>query len=72
MTRNLRHVRKQKRWTTEYTAKQLNISRRMLVAIESGERTPSIKITNKLEDLFKIPQRELLANYTPETVTKGR
>ncbi len=47
-------------WTAEWVAKQIGISRRMYVFIEQGSRNPSLCVANKLEDLFGIPQRELL------------
>lgn len=60
MRSNLRNERKSRRWTTAWVATQIAVSRRMYVFIEQGSRNPSLDVANRLEDLFEIPQRELL------------
>jgi transcriptional regulator with XRE-family HTH domain len=60
MRKRLRTERKTRRWTTQQVADELGISRRMYVYIEQGARFPNPEVLNKLEDLFGMPQRELL------------
>jgi len=47
-------------------AEKLKITLRMYKYYESGQRTPSIKRANMLEDLFGLPQRILLKVDDPE------
>ena len=56
----LRAERKKNNWTQEYVAAEIGITVRAYHYYEHGGRTPSLDIANKLEDLFGIPQRELL------------
>jgi transcriptional regulator with XRE-family HTH domain len=56
----LRRLRKEKGWTTQKAADKCGISRRMYVYIEQGVRFPNPIVLNKMEDLFEMPQRELL------------
>jgi DNA-binding XRE family transcriptional regulator len=43
----------------------------MYVYIEQGDRNPSLDVANRLEDLFKVPQRELLVlDSTPKELSR--
>lgn len=53
--------RKIKGLTQEQVGKIVGVSKQMISLIESGQCNPSISVANALEDLFGIPQRELLA-----------
>ena len=60
MRQRLRNERCIRGWTQAYVAAQLGTTVRNYQNYEYGERTPSLEVANKLEDLFGIPQRELL------------
>lgn len=45
-------------------ALQVGITERMYRFYETGDRNPSLKVANKLEDLFKVPQRKLFEGST--------
>lgn len=60
MRETLRALRKQRGWSAYYTANQLGIKLRQYRYIESGQRNPSLSVANRLEDIFKVAQRELL------------
>lgn len=63
MALRLRYERKARGWTAQWVADQLGISRRMLVFIEQGQRQPSKKVIDKMEDLFGMNQRDLLEPF---------
>jgi transcriptional regulator with XRE-family HTH domain len=53
-------------WTQAFVANCLGVTVRSYQYYEQGFKNPSLETANKLEDLFGIPQRELLVrNYTP-------
>lgn len=60
MRSRLRALRKEKKWTTQFVADRIGVSRRMYVFIEQGVRFPNPVVLNRMEDLFEMPQRELL------------
>ena len=60
MRKTLQSLRKQHGWTQAETAKRLGITERAYRFIEHGDRNPSFELMNRMEDLFKSPQRELL------------
>lgn len=72
MRKRLKRERKKHGWTQLYVATSVGVTERTYQYYESGQHEPSFTIANKLEDLFEVPQRELLEDYTPETVTEGR
>lgn len=47
--------------TIKEVAAELGLSRSGYLNIEAGRRTPSYNLSNKMEDYFGIPARELLA-----------
>lgn len=55
----LRAERKLRGWTQQYVADKIGVTVRAYLYYEHGERTPSLDLANKFEDLFGIPQREL-------------
>ena len=59
---NLKKARQKAGMTQKQVAEHLNVIERHYKAIESGERLGSIKIWDKLEDLFHISQRKLREN----------
>lgn len=60
MRRKLRTLRKARKLTIKQVADAIGVTPRMYVYIEQGKRNPSLAVANKLEDIFSIPQRELL------------
>lgn len=60
MRLRLRQERKARHLTQAETAKLLGITERAYRHLEAGTRNPSKETIDKLEDLFGIPQRELL------------
>ncbi|MAN75720.1 MAG: hypothetical protein CML24_00615 [Rhizobiales bacterium] len=56
----LRSKRKKCGLTLKAVAEELGITFVHLSLIESGKKTPSLGLANKLEDFFKTPQRKLL------------
>ncbi len=48
-------------WTLEFVAKQLGVSKSTIQRIEKGTRRPSYEVLCKLEDLFGMTHRYLLA-----------
>jgi len=62
----LKQIRLQKELTQSQVANILDITIRHYQHIESGDRKPSYKKLNKLEDIFGLPQRVLLARSVEE------
>lgn len=56
----LSYLRKEKNWTLENVAAQLNITKAALGNIESGRRKPSYQVIVGLQHLFGKPIDELL------------
>ena len=59
MRSQLQKARRDAGLTQKNMADYLNISERYYKAMEYGERTGSIELWDRLEDLFKVHQREL-------------
>ena len=70
MRDRLRLERKARAWTQPYTAAQVGVTVRTYQNYESGHRTPSLEVANKLEDLFGLPQRELLVDTKSQDLVK--
>lgn len=62
----IKKYRKRNGWTQFQVAEMLNVTERFYRSIEAGDRRPSYENLNKLEDLFKLPQRILLAKSIDE------
>lgn len=59
MRENLKKARQDAGMTQKQVAEYLGIHERYYKALESGEKLGGIEFWDKLEDLFKIHQREL-------------
>lgn len=57
MRDKLVELRKQK--TRQEVSKDLNITPQMLGAIERGDRTPSLKLANKIANYYKVPIEDI-------------
>ncbi len=55
------HERRIRRFTQRHVAERVGVTFQMISEVERGKRTPSLGVANKLEDLFQIPSRQLLA-----------
>ena len=62
MRERLKEARTAAGMTQEATAARLGITSRYYQCIEYGENTGRAQLWDALEDLFKVPQRELRAN----------
>ena len=62
MRKILKNARVNKGFTQKQLAERLGIGTRMYQYLEAGDFNGSIKIWDKLEDLFKVPQRQLREN----------
>ena len=62
MSKILKNARVNKGFTQKQLAERLGIGTRMYQYLEAGDFNGSIKIWDKLEDLFKVPQRQLREN----------
>ena len=58
---SLIQARRAKGWTQQEVADRVGIKKPMVCLIEKGHKNPSLDLANRLEDLFGIPQRILLA-----------
>ena len=68
----LKKSRLKKQLTQKELAKVLKISERHYQAIELGARQGSIRIWDKLEDLFGISQRQLRETNKSEYLSKNK
>ncbi|MEZ3504104.1 MAG: helix-turn-helix domain-containing protein [Lachnospiraceae bacterium] len=59
MRKKLKKARQEAGMTQKQVSEHLNVTIRSYQRIESGEMLGSIRIWDALEDLFRIPQREL-------------
>ena len=69
---NLKKERLKKQLTQKELAKLLNVSTSHYQAIELGARQGSIRIWDKLEDLFCISQRQLRETNKSEYLSKNK
>ena len=58
----LKHIRLDKKWTQQFVADKLNITKAAYSNIENGNRTPSLKVALQIQKLFELPIEELLEN----------
>ena len=67
----LRQERTTRRWTQEYVAKQIGITKAALQRIETGKRKPSYDVLVKLLDIFGYNDpRELFAEAPEPPISK--
>lgn len=62
MRPNLKHARTKAQMTQKQTATALGICERYYQDIEAGTKEGKGALWDKLEDLFRVPQRELRKN----------
>ena len=65
---NLKKARQERAMSQQQVAEYLGISVRMYQRIESGNSLGTIKQWDKMEDLFRIPQRTLRIVSTEQIV----
>lgn len=62
----LKQYRQQRKLTQREVAKKIGVNIRQYQKIEAGEAFGTQRVINSLEDLFKTPQRILLAKNVEE------
>lgn len=55
----IKQERINRKWTQDYVAKQIGLTRTAVHDIENGKQLPSYKVLVKIEDLFGMGHREL-------------
>jgi len=58
---NIRQERQKRKWTQEYVAKKVGLTKTAIHDIETGKQKPSYDVLVKLEDLFHKNHRKLFA-----------
>lgn len=69
MILNIRQERLKNKWTQEYVAQKIGLTKTAIHDIETGKQQPSYKVLVKLENLFKMSHRKLfaVADETPNS-----
>lgn len=69
----IKEIRKMRGFTRKQVAEKIGITKDYVYMIESGKRSPSDKIKNKLAELFNLPvvQIFLAIQRTKSTIEKG-
>lgn len=69
----IKEIRKMRGFTRKQVAEKIGITKDYVYMIESGKRSPSDKIKNKLAELFNLPvvQIFLAIQRTKSTTEKG-
>lgn len=57
---NLLHLRKSKKWSQEFVARQLGVSRNSVKNWEDGVTEPSVSMGIKIANLFDVTVDELM------------
>lgn len=57
----LRQERRKRGWTQEFVANSVGVTKATLQRLETAQRNPSYPVLVKLEDLFHLSHRQLLA-----------
>lgn len=57
----LRAERLKRGWTLEFVGTKIGIKKTTVYQIETGKRKPSYEVLCQLENLFKLPHRQLFA-----------
>lgn len=70
LNENLLNLRKINKYSQEYVAEQIGVSRQAVAKWETGETTPDIVNCKALADLYDVSLDDLV-NYTPDTVGLG-
>ena len=63
----LRQERLKRKWTQEYVAKQIGVTKAAFQRIETGRRKPSYSVLVKLLNLFGYKDPQELFKEAPET-----
>ena len=58
----LKQIRLDKKWTQQFVADKLNITKAAYSNIENGNRNPSLKVALQIQKLFELQIEELLEN----------
>lgn len=61
MIYTIRAERLRRKWTQEYVAKRIGLTKTAICDIEKGKQKPSYEVLLKLEDLFGMTHRELFS-----------
>ena len=67
LNENLINLRKINKFSQEYVAEQIGVSRQAVAKWEAGETTPDIENCKALADLYDVTLDNLV-NYTPDTI----
>ena len=67
LNENLLNLRKINKYSQEYVAEQIGVSRQAVAKWETGETTPDIVNCKALADLYDVSLDDLV-NYTPDTM----
>lgn len=70
LNENLLNLRKINKFSQEYVAEQIGVSRQAVAKWETGETTPDIVNCKALADLYDVSLDDLV-NYTPDTMGLG-
>lgn len=70
LNENLLNLRKINKYSQEYVAEQIGVSRQAVAKWETGETTPDIVNCKALADLYDVSLDDLV-NYTPDTMGLG-
>ena len=63
---NIKELRKQKGYSQETLAEQLNVVRQTVSKWEKGYSVPDAEMLEKIANLFEVPVSDLLDSYIPE------
>lgn len=58
----LKQIRLDKKWTQQFVADKLNITKSAYSNIENGNRSPSLKVALQIQKMFELQIEELLKN----------
>ncbi len=67
-TTKMRQERLKNEWTLEYVAEKLGITKAACSNIETLKRRPSYEVLVKIENLFKLPHRDLLEQVPDKNI----
>lgn len=70
LNENLLNLRKINKFSQEYVAEQIGVSRQAVAKWETGETTPDIVNCKALADLYDVSLDDLV-NYVPDTMGLG-
>lgn len=70
MNLDIRQERIKRGWTQKYVANKVGVTLSTVQKIETGQRAPSYDVLVKLENLFKLPHRQLFAVIDDITISQ--